>query len=85
MTTSHSPDIRAARLSADEYVRRFSDANPPMSQGQAVLEAAGGALLGLDGEPLRYNCRDSLFSPPFYAIAQSAHPLWQGLLQATVE
>ena len=39
MTISNSPDIRAARLSADEYARRFSDAIPPMSQGQAVLEA----------------------------------------------
>lgn len=50
--------------------------------GQAVLEAAGGSVVGLDGEPLRYNSSDSLFSPPFYAIADSAHPLWQQLLQA---
>ena len=50
--------------------------------GQAVLEAAGGCLLGLDGEPLRYNCSDSLYNPPFYAIADGAHPLWQQLLQA---
>jgi 3'(2'), 5'-bisphosphate nucleotidase len=53
--------------------------------GQAVLEAAGGCLLGLDGAPLRYNYGDSLYSPPFYAIADSAHPLWQQLLQAALE
>jgi 3'(2'), 5'-bisphosphate nucleotidase len=53
--------------------------------GQAVLEAAGGCVLGLDGEPLRYNCRDSLYSPTFYAIADSAHPLWPQLLQARFE
>lgn len=52
--------------------------------GQAVLEAAGGCLLGLDGQPLRYNCQDSLFSPNFYAIGDSAHPLWRQLLQAPV-
>jgi 3'(2'), 5'-bisphosphate nucleotidase len=49
--------------------------------GQAVLEAAGGCLLGLDGEPLRYNCGDSLYSPHFYAIADAGHPLWEQLLQ----
>ena len=53
--------------------------------GQAVLEAAGGRLLGLNGEPLRYNCGDSLYSPPFYAVADAAHPLWQQLLQAGLE
>jgi 3'(2'), 5'-bisphosphate nucleotidase len=47
--------------------------------GQAVLEAAGGRVLGLDGEPLRYNCRESLYSPNFYAIADATHPLWRGL------
>ena len=47
--------------------------------GQAVLEAAGGALLGMDGNPLRYNTGDSLMSPNFYAIADPRHPLWQGL------
>lgn len=49
--------------------------------GQAVLEAAGGSLLGMDGEPLRYNCQDSLYSPYFYAIADAGHALWQQLLQ----
>lgn len=50
--------------------------------GQAVLEAAGGCVLGLDGEPLRYNCRDSLYSPNFYAIADGTHPLWRQLFAA---
>ncbi|MEH6636031.1 MAG: 3'(2'),5'-bisphosphate nucleotidase CysQ [Halioglobus sp.] len=49
--------------------------------GQAVLEAAGGALLDMDGQPLRYNCQDSLFSPHFYALADPANPLWRQLLQ----
>jgi len=52
--------------------------------GQAVLEAAGGRVLGLDGAPLRYNCSDSLYSPPFYALADGSHPLWGQLLHAKV-
>ena len=39
--------------------------------GQAVLEAAGGCLLDMAGQPLRYNCQDSLLSPHFYAIADA--------------
>ena len=39
MSISSSPDVRPGRLSADEYARRFSDANPRMTQVQAVLEA----------------------------------------------
>jgi len=50
--------------------------------GQAVLEAAGGRVLGMDGEPLRYNCSDSLYSPPFYAVADCDHPLWRRLIHA---
>jgi 3'(2'), 5'-bisphosphate nucleotidase len=50
--------------------------------GQAVLEAAGGALLGMDGRPLRYNARETLLSPPFYGLAEPGHPLWQRLLHA---
>jgi 3'(2'), 5'-bisphosphate nucleotidase len=50
--------------------------------GQAVLEGAGGRVVDLDGKPLRYNVSDSLYSPPFYAIADSTHPLWKKLLEA---
>mgnify|MGYP001819737747 FL=1 len=48
--------------------------------GQALVEAAGGSLLGLEGAPLGYNQGDSLLSPNFYAVADPAHPLWQRLL-----
>lgn len=50
--------------------------------GQAVVEAAGGCVLGLDGEPLRYNCSDSLYSPNFVAIADPGHGLWGDLMAA---
>jgi dihydropyrimidine dehydrogenase (NAD+) subunit PreT len=39
LSTEHFPDIKAGRLSASEYVARFSDATPPMSRAEAVLEA----------------------------------------------
>ena len=32
--------------------------------GQAIVEGAGGAVLGMDGEPLTYNARDTPAEPP---------------------
>jgi 3'(2'), 5'-bisphosphate nucleotidase len=76
--------LKFCQLAAGEgdFYPRFSPCSEwDTAAGQAVLEAAGGRLLGLDGEPLRYNCRDSLLSPNFYAIADAGHPLWQQLLR----
>jgi 3'(2'), 5'-bisphosphate nucleotidase len=39
--------------------------------GQAVLEAAGGAVLSIDGGPLRYGNPDRNFLNPFFAAAAS--------------
>ena len=65
-----------------DFYPRFSPCSEwDTAAGQAVLEAAGGSLLGLDGQPLRYNCRDSLLSPHFYGIGQPDHELWRRLLQ----
>ncbi|MCR9106577.1 MAG: 3'(2'),5'-bisphosphate nucleotidase CysQ [Gammaproteobacteria bacterium] len=50
--------------------------------GQALVEAAGGAVLGTDGLPLRYNTRDSLYSPSFHAIADPANALWPRFMAA---
>ncbi|MEM9256458.1 MAG: 3'(2'),5'-bisphosphate nucleotidase CysQ [Pseudomonadota bacterium] len=51
--------------------------------GQAVLEAAGGALLDLRGNPLRYNVSESLYSPDFFALADPARTVWQELFEAS--
>ena len=51
--------------------------------GQALLEATGGALVGLDGQPFRYNTRDTLLNPDFYAIADADNPLWHRLFDDT--
>jgi 3'(2'), 5'-bisphosphate nucleotidase len=64
-----------------DFYPRFSPCSEwDTAAGQALLEAAGGGLFGLDGAPLRYNCRDSLLSPDFLALAQPEHPLWVDLL-----
>jgi len=36
--------------------------------GQCILELAGGALVDLKGQPLRYNTRDSVLNPHFVAL-----------------
>jgi 3'(2'), 5'-bisphosphate nucleotidase len=72
---------RMASGHGDFYPRFSPCCEWDTAAGQAVLEAAGGCVLDLDGKPLRYNCRDSLYSPPFYAFADAGHPLWQLLLQ----
>tara|TARA_R110002072_G_scaffold5891_12_gene36318 strand:- start:1468 stop:2331 length:864 start_codon:yes stop_codon:yes gene_type:complete len=76
---------RMAEGHGDLYPRFSPCCEWDTAAGQAVLEAAGGQLLGMDGNPLRYNCAESLLSPPFYAIADASHPLWSRLLQTKFE
>ena len=71
-----------ARGDGDFYPRFSPCCEWDTAAGQAVLEAAGGSLLGLDGQPLRYNCRDTLYSPHFLAIADPCHFLWNELFAA---
>jgi len=72
---------RMANGAGDFYPRFSRCCEWDTAAGQAVLEAAGGRVVGLDGESLRYNCSDSLYSPVFYALADPTHPLWQRLLR----
>ncbi len=64
---------------ADFYPRYSPCSEWDTAAGQALLEGAGGAVLGLDGRPLRYNTRDSLLSPHFHAVADPDQPLWNTL------
>lgn len=41
--------------------------------GQCILELAGGALVGLQGQPLRYNTKASLINPYFIALGDKTH------------
>jgi len=64
----------------DVYPRFSPCCEWDVAAGQALLEAAGGGVLGLDGKPLRYNFRDTLLSQHFLAVADASSPLWQELL-----
>jgi 3'(2'), 5'-bisphosphate nucleotidase len=54
---------------ADLYPRFSPTSEWDTAAGQAILEAAGARLVGLDGLPLRYNQRDTLINPSFLAWA----------------
>jgi 3'(2'), 5'-bisphosphate nucleotidase len=66
----------------DFYPRFSTCCEWDTAAGQALVEAAGGAVLGMDGQPLRYNTRQSLYSPHFYAVADPDHALWADLIAA---
>lgn len=69
---------------ADFYPRLAPTSEWDTAAAQAVLEAAGGAVVmadALDGEwqPLRYNARESIINPFFYALGDSTFN-WGALL-----
>lgn len=57
-----------AEGSADFYPRLGPTSEWDTAAAQAVLEVAGGAVMQLDGTPLRYNQRDTLLNPHFIAF-----------------
>ena len=68
---------------AGDFYPRFSRCCEwDTAAGHAVLEAAGGTLLGMDGMPLRYNLTESVYSPDFYGFGDPGHTLWRELLAA---
>lgn len=52
---------------ADIYPRLGPTSEWDTAAAQAVLECAGGVMLGLDGEAMRYNRRDTVLNPYFLA------------------
>jgi 3'(2'), 5'-bisphosphate nucleotidase len=70
---------RLADARLDVYPRFGPTSEWDTAAGQAVLEAAGGAVLTLDGRPLRYNSKESLLNPEFIALGDPALP-WRGWL-----
>jgi len=70
-----------ARGDADVYLRRGATSEWDTAAAQAVLEEAGGAVLDLAGDPLRYNRGDSLINPEFIAIGDVSID-WKSRLQA---
>jgi 3'(2'), 5'-bisphosphate nucleotidase len=57
-----------ARADADVYLRRGPTSEWDTAAAQCVLEEAGGAVLDLEGAPLRYNRGESLLNPEFIAV-----------------
>jgi 3'(2'), 5'-bisphosphate nucleotidase len=67
---------------ADLYPRFSPTSEWDTAAGQAIVEAAGGHIVGLDGKPLRYNERDTLINPSFLGWADSSRN-WLQLLGDT--
>ncbi|MBS0455799.1 MAG: 3'(2'),5'-bisphosphate nucleotidase CysQ [Proteobacteria bacterium] len=59
---------RIAQGQIDVYPRFGPTSEWDTAAAQCVLEAAGGAVLTLDGQPLRYNTKESLLNPDFIAL-----------------
>lgn len=59
---------------ADLYPRFGPTAEWDTAASQCVLEAAGGMLVDLSGQPLRYNSKESLLNPWFLAMTPALKP-----------
>ena len=70
---------RIAEGALDVYPRFAPTSEWDTAAGQAILEAAGGVVLNLDGSPFRYNTKDSLLNPHFIALANRDLP-WRSWL-----
>lgn len=58
---------------ADIYARFGPTSEWDTAAAQCVLEAAGGRLTDLELRPLRYNTKESLLNPPFFAFGDRRH------------
>ena len=54
---------------ADFYPRLGPTSEWDTAAAHAVVNAAGGKVITLDGQALRYNCKSSLLNPEFLVIA----------------
>jgi 3'(2'), 5'-bisphosphate nucleotidase len=68
-----------ARGDADLYLRLGPTSEWDTAAAQCVLEQAGGAVVDLQGEPLRYNAGESLLNPEFLALGDRSVG-WMGRL-----
>lgn len=64
---------------ADFYPRLAPTCEWDTAAAHAILVAAGGQIVGLDFQPLRYNQKDSLLNPDFIAIADMDFD-WQAVV-----
>jgi len=65
---------------ADVYPRLGPTSEWDTAAAHAVLAAAGGSVVELDGQPLRYNAREELLNPFFVAYGDRRRD-WLALLK----
>jgi len=65
---------------ADFYPRLGPTSEWDTAAAHAVVLAAGGKIITLDGKPLRYNLKKSLLNPEFLVIADTSRD-WLGLFK----
>ncbi|MYD43451.1 MAG: 3'(2'),5'-bisphosphate nucleotidase CysQ [Gammaproteobacteria bacterium] len=68
--------LALAEGQADFYLQPGGTSEWDTAAAHAVLKAAGGEVLSLRGEPLRYNLRESVLNTPFIAIADVKTTTW---------
>jgi 3'(2'), 5'-bisphosphate nucleotidase len=66
---------------ADFYPRLGPTSEWDTAAAHAIVRAAGGDIITLDGRPLQYNCKDSLINPEFLVIADPERG-WRSLFSA---
>ena len=65
---------------ADFYPRLGPTSEWDTAAAHAVVLAAGGQIVTLDGEPLKYNTKNSLLNPEFLVIADDSRD-WLGVFE----
>ncbi|MGH8120063.1 MAG: 3'(2'),5'-bisphosphate nucleotidase CysQ [Gammaproteobacteria bacterium] len=68
-----------AEGTVDIYPRFGPTSEWDTAAAQCIVEEAGGIVTGINFEPLRYNCQESLLNPDFLAIADKSFD-WQPYL-----
>lgn len=58
---------------ADVYPRLGPTSEWDTAAAQCVLEEAGGRLVGMDGHSFRYNAKESILNPHFFAVGAGGH------------
>jgi 3'(2'), 5'-bisphosphate nucleotidase len=71
-----------AEGAADVYPRLGPTSEWDTAAAQAVVEQAGGAVLKLDGTPLKYNEKSDILNPHFVVIGPQDYD-WLGILGST--
>lgn len=64
---------------ADVYPRLGLTSEWDTAAAQCVLEEAGGRLIGMDDKPFRYNLKESMLNPHFFAVGAGEHDWTQYL------